>query len=105
MDLSNLFILIFLVVFSLLLYRNILPALKKYDANFLIDNEFNKPQSFHKAPTSTAGGLVLFFSFLIIFFYLSLIKNTILFDLPNPVKYAFPWLLRRLPSITNNPLD
>ena len=32
-------------------------------------------------------------------------KNTILFDLPNPVKYAFPWLLRRLPSITNNPLD
>ena len=77
MDLNNIILIFFLIVFSLLFYRYFIPVLNKYNKNFLIDNDFEKPQAFHESAISTAGGTVLFFSLLIVFCYFLFFKNVI----------------------------
>ena len=37
---------------------------------FFFDNDYNKPQSFHKDPTLRFGGIIIFFFFLIYYFFL-----------------------------------
>ena len=80
MDLNNIILIFILIVFSLLFYKYFIPVLNKYNQNFLIDNDFKKPQAFHESAISTAGGTALFFSLIIVFCYFSFFKNIIFYE-------------------------
>ena len=66
MDLNNLILFFFLVGFNLFFYKYFLTILYKYNSNFLIDDQFNKPQAFHESAVSVGGGICIFFSSIII---------------------------------------
>jgi len=70
MDLNNLILIFFLIGFNLFFYKYFLLILNKYDSKLLIDDQFKKPQAFHEHPTSIAGGVGIFLSLLIVYFYL-----------------------------------
>ncbi len=80
MDLNNIILIFILIGFSLLFYKYFIPVLNKYNKNFLIDNDFKKPQAFHESGISTAGGTVLFFSLLITFCNFYFFKNIIFYE-------------------------
>ena len=56
MDLNNLIIFFILIGFGLFFYKYFSSFLKKYNSKILVDDQFKKPQSFHKLPISTSGG-------------------------------------------------
>ena len=66
MDLNNLILAFVLIFFSLFSFKTIINVLKKNYPKLLVDNQFNKPQSFHDSSVSTIGGSVIFFSLLIL---------------------------------------
>ena len=72
MDLNNLVLFFVLIIFGLVFYKT--------NFKLLIDNEYKKPQAFHSTPISTAGGLGIYFSFLILCFYLFLSKQFIFYE-------------------------
>ena len=80
MDLNNLILVFFIIGFSLFFYKYFLLILNKYSPKLLIDDQFEKPQAFHNSPISIAGGTGIFFSFLIVYFYLLLFKNSTFFE-------------------------
>jgi UDP-N-acetylmuramyl pentapeptide phosphotransferase/UDP-N-acetylglucosamine-1-phosphate transferase len=80
MDLNNLIFFIFLTAFSIISNKYLPILLKKYSSKLLIDDELTKPQAFHENPISISGGVIIFFSFLIICLYLSLVTNVIYYD-------------------------
>ena len=80
MDLNNLIIFLILGIFSFLFYNYFSLILKKYRKNLLLDDQLDKPQAFHEIPVATTGGMGIFISFLIIFFYFFLFKNLIFID-------------------------
>jgi len=63
----------FLIIFFLIsFFINFIVAKysKFFFSGFLLDEDFSKPQAFHKIPTARAGGISIFFLFsLFIFFY------------------------------------
>ena len=75
MDLNNLILFFLIIVFFFLFNNYILLIINKYKPKFLIDDQFLKPQAFHEKPISTAGGLYIFISFLIIFSNFLFINN------------------------------
>jgi len=75
MDLNNLILIFSLIVFGVFFYKYFLLILNKNKPQLLIDNQFTKPQAFHESPISTAGGLCIFFSLLIVYFDFLLFKN------------------------------
>jgi len=80
MDLNNLILIFSLIVFGLFFYKYFLLILNKSKPQLLIDNQFTKPQAFHESPISTAGGLCIFFSLLIVYFKFLLFKNIIFLE-------------------------
>ena len=80
MDLNNLIIFFFLVIFGLYFYKYFLLFLNKFNSKLFIDNEFKKPQAFHEISVSTYGGVGIFISLLILFLYLFLSKQIIYYD-------------------------
>jgi len=80
MDLNNLIFSFILISFGFLFYKSFLIVSKKYNLKLLIDNELEKPQAFHKFPVPTAGGLGIFFSFLILCLYLFITKQFIYYE-------------------------
>ena len=68
MDLNNLILIFFLIGFGLFFYKYFLLIINKYKPKLLIDDQFTKPQAFHETPISTAGGVCIFFSLLIVYF-------------------------------------
>ena len=80
MDLNNLILLFFLVIFSLFFYKYFLIFLNKFNIKLFVDDEFNKPQAFHEVPVSTSGGTGLFFLFLILCLYLFFMKQIIYYE-------------------------
>ena len=80
MDLNNLILIFFLIGFNLFFYKYFLLIINKYNPKFLIDDQFEKPQAFHKSTISSAGGIGLFFSLLIILCNFLLFKNIIFFE-------------------------
>ena len=80
MDLNNLILTCILISFGLLFYKYFLFILNKYNLKMFIDNELKKPQAFHQFPIPTAGGLGIFFSFLISCLYLFLSKQIIYYE-------------------------
>ena len=75
MDLNNLILVFFLIVFSLLFYKYSPIFIKKNYPKFLIDDQLNKPQAFHESPTPILGGICIFFSLLIVFLALLFFEN------------------------------
>ena len=80
MDLNNLILFFCLIVFGIFFYKFFLSIVNKYNPKFLIDDQYDKPQAFHKSPMSVAGGMGIFFSFLIIYFNFLLFQNIIFFE-------------------------
>ena len=80
MDLNNLILIFSLIVFGVFFYKYFLLILNKNKPQLLIDNQFTKPQAFHESPISTAGGLCIFFSLLIVYFNFLLFKNIIFLE-------------------------
>ncbi len=80
MDLNNLILFFILISFGLFFYKYFLVFIKKYKLKLLIDDQLKKPQAFHVSPTSTSGGLGIFFLFLIFSFYLFFAKQIIYYD-------------------------
>jgi len=77
---NNLIFFFVLVAFCVLFNKYFLIILKKYNPKLLIDDQFNKPQSFHETPTSITGGAGIFFSFLIVFYYLSYFQGIVYYE-------------------------
>ena len=73
MESSNIIFLVSLCIFGYLLNKYFLFILKKFKVDFLLDNQFNKPQAFHGKPTYRTGGILvyilIFLSLLYLFFY------------------------------------
>ena len=80
MDLNNLILIFFLIGFGLFFYKYFLLIINKYKPKLLIDDQFTKPQAFHETPISTAGGVCIFFSLLIVYFNFLLFKNIIFLE-------------------------
>ena len=79
MELSNIIFLLFLLFLGYL-FNFLLLNFKRRNFNFLLDNQFNKPQAFHDQSTYRIGGLLIYlllvFTFLYFFFY----KNIFLIE-------------------------
>ena len=80
MDLNSTFLILVLIGFNIFFYKYFLTILRKLYPKMLIDDQFNKPQAFHDSPISTAGGLGIYLSFLVIFFNFLIFKNTLFFN-------------------------
>ena len=80
MDLNNLIPSFILISFGLLFYKYFLFILNRYNLKMFIDDDLGKPQAFHQSPIPTAGGLGIFFSFLILCLYLFLAKQIIYYE-------------------------
>ena len=80
MDLNNLVVSCVLIGFGLFFYKYFLLILKKNNPKLLVDDHFGKPQAFHELPISVAGGVGIFFSFLIVYFNFFLFKNIIFLE-------------------------
>ena len=80
MDLNNLILFFVIAAFSLFFFNYFELILKKYNLKILIDDQLSKPQAFHQSPILVAGGLGIFFAFLINYFYFLLFKNIIFFE-------------------------
>jgi len=80
MDLNNLILSFIIIIFGLIFFKYFVLVLRKYNLRILIDDHLNKPQAFHESPVPTIGGLGLFLSFLIVYFYFLLFKNIIFFE-------------------------
>ena len=80
MDLNNLILILVLIGVNTLFYKHFLVILNKYNPSLLIDDQLKKPQAFHTSPTSVIGGMGIFFSLLIIYFYFLLFKNVSFFE-------------------------
>ena len=76
MDLNNLILFFVLLGLSLFFYKYFIIILNKHYPKLLVDDQLNKPQAFHEFPVSITGGVVLFSSFLIIYFDFLISKNT-----------------------------
>ena len=80
MDLNNLILFFVIIVFGLFFFKYFTLILRKHNPKILIDDQLSKPQAFHQSPIPEVGGLGIFFSFLIIYFYFLLFKNIIFFE-------------------------
>lgn len=80
MALNNIIFLILLSIFGYLLNKYFLINLKKFNADFLLDNQFNKPQAFHNKPTYRTGGILIYILIIISFLFLFFDKNIFLME-------------------------
>ena len=80
MELNNIVFPILLGLVGYLFNKYLLSNLKKFNIDFLLDNQFNKPQAFHGKSTYRTGGILIYtlivLSFLFLFFY----KNILLVE-------------------------
>ncbi len=70
MELSNIIFSSLLVLFVFLISKFLLQKFQKIEFNILKDDQFDKPQAFHENSTFRLGGVVIFLSLVILFFYL-----------------------------------
>jgi len=80
MDLNNLILILLLIGFNVIFYKHFSLILNKYNPSLLVDDQLKKPQAFHEFPVPISGGIGIFFSFLILCFYLFLSKQIIYYE-------------------------
>ena len=64
-----------LVPLSFFIIKYSIYFLPKTSRKLIIDNQFKKPQAFHKVPLPRTGGIGIFLSFFLIFLYFYYLKN------------------------------
>ena len=79
MELSNIIFLFFLLFLGYL-FNFLLLNFKRRNFNFLLDNQFNKPQAFHDQSTYRTGGLLNYFLLVFTFLYFFFYKNIFLIE-------------------------
>ena len=75
MESSNIIFFILLAFFSYFFNRFILSFFYKSKYSLLLDNDYKKPQAFHKDSVYRLGGTSIFFTFFLAFLYLTYSKN------------------------------
>tara|TARA_Y100000590_G_scaffold174245_1_gene199268 strand:- start:556 stop:1611 length:1056 start_codon:yes stop_codon:yes gene_type:complete len=75
MELNNIIFAFFLLSFGYLFSKYFLLIFTKYKFDLLVDNQFSKPQAFHKSSTYRLGGIIIFILLLVVFLYLNFYKN------------------------------
>ena len=80
MELNNIILLFLLVFFGYLFNKYFVLTLKKSNVNFLLDNQFTKPQAFHKNPTYRVGGILIYFLLTLSFLFLFFDQNIFLME-------------------------
>tara|TARA_B100001245_G_scaffold226113_1_gene201320 strand:- start:78 stop:1130 length:1053 start_codon:yes stop_codon:yes gene_type:complete len=79
MELSNIIFLFFLLFLGYL-FNFLLLNFKRRNFDFLLDNQFNKPQAFHDQSTYRTGGLLIYFLLVFTFLYFFFYKNIFLIE-------------------------
>ena len=69
MELNNIIFAFFLLSFGYLFSKYFLLIFTKYKFDLLVDNQFSKPQAFHKSSTYRLGGIIIFILLLVVFLY------------------------------------
>ena len=77
---NNLLFFFALILFSFFLNKYSFLILKKINLKLLIDDQFEKPQAFHKSPIPLLGGVSIFLSFSLVYLYLFFFKNIVLYE-------------------------
>ena len=80
MELNNIIFLCVLSVIGYAFNKYFLLFLKKNQFQFLIDNQFDKPQAFHQSPIYRLGGLTFFLLMMVVFSYLFFSRNFFYFE-------------------------
>jgi len=77
---NDLIFIFILIVYSYTQNRILLYVFSKNRLNFLLDNNFIKPQAFHERPTYSLGGVAVFFPIFFTCLYLYYFKEKIHFE-------------------------
>tara|TARA_B110000438_G_scaffold295390_1_gene338320 strand:- start:70 stop:1128 length:1059 start_codon:yes stop_codon:yes gene_type:complete len=80
MELNNIIFLFLLLTFGYFLNTYALLLSKKFKFNLISDNQFDKPQAFHKKSTYRIGGITIYLLLSLIFLYLFFFKNIFYFE-------------------------
>jgi len=80
MESSSIIFLFSLVIFGYLVNKYFLIILKKFNINFLLDNQFSKPQAFHGKSTYRIGGILIYTLIALSFSFLFFYKNILLIE-------------------------
>ena len=80
MELNNIVFLILLGSVGYLLNKYLLSNLKKFNIDFLLDNQFNKPQAFHRKSTYRTGGILIYTLIVLSFLFFLFYKNILLVE-------------------------
>ena len=80
MELNNIIFSIFLLLFGYYTSNYILKLFHKSKFNYLADNDYLKPQAFHDVPIYRLGGAICFFLLILVFTYLSILKNIFILE-------------------------
>jgi len=79
-ELNNIIFSFFLLFFGYFCTKYILLFFQKSKYDFLRDNQFHKPQAFHKESTYRLGGVTIFSFLILVFLYLYFFKSIFLFE-------------------------
>ena len=80
MNIEILIVSFFLISFGVFFYKYFPWLIIKNNSKFFIDDQLTKPQAFHTSPTPVIGGIGIFFSLIIIYFYFLFFRNVIFFE-------------------------
>ena len=79
-ELNNIIFSFLLIFFGYFFNKYLLLIFIKSKSNFLSDNLFDKPQTFHENNTYRLGGVTIFSLLILVFLYLYFFKNIIFFE-------------------------
>jgi len=80
MELNNIIFVFLLFIFSFSINKYFLLFCDKNKINLFFDNDYKKPQAFHKKSTYRLGGISIYLSLSLAFIYLYFFKNIYFFE-------------------------
>ena len=80
MELNNIIFVFLLLIFSFSINKYFLLFLNKKKINLFFDNEYKKPQAFHKKSTYRIGGISIYLSLSLVFIYLYFFQKIYFFE-------------------------
>ena len=80
MELNNIIFSCLLLLFGYIFNKYILKLFYNLKFNYLIDNDYKKPQAFHEKSTYRLGGVTFFLLLMLTFLYLFISKNILFFE-------------------------
>ena len=80
MELNNIIFVFLLLIFSFSINKYFLLFFNKKKINLFFDNEYEKPQAFHKKSTYRIGGISIYLSLSLVFIYLYFFQKIYFFE-------------------------